>query len=180
VEKTNQRIDEWGRVVLDEAGLLELFYKGLAQTPDVLAENTSAVQTYNEWCETFSTPEQMVEVFKPLDIDPEVFHQDRQNEWLLPQEYLDLDIEAYLIGRCTEQNQIDRVLEELELFQKFNLYNALRLFVYIVDTLRSNNVWWGVGRGSSVASYCLFLIGIHRIDSLKYQLDIREFLKEHN
>jgi DNA polymerase III alpha subunit len=36
---------------------------------------------------------------------------------------------------------------------------------------------WGVGRGSSVASYVLFLIGVHRIDSMKYNLDYKEFLR---
>ena len=48
---------------------------------------------------------------------------------------------------------------------------------YLVDTLRKNNIIWGVGRGSSVASYVLYLLGVHRIDSLYYDLDITEFLK---
>jgi DNA polymerase III alpha subunit len=48
---------------------------------------------------------------------------------------------------------------------------------YVVDTLRANNVVWGVGRGSSVASYVLFIIGVHKIDSVKYDLDWREFLR---
>jgi DNA polymerase III alpha subunit len=48
---------------------------------------------------------------------------------------------------------------------------------YLVDTLRKNIIVWGVGRGSSVASYILYLIGVHRIDSLYYDLDIAEFLK---
>jgi len=34
-----------------------------------------------------------------------------------------------------------------------------------------------VGRGSSVASYCLYLLGVHKINSLKFDLDIKEFLK---
>jgi DNA polymerase III alpha subunit len=43
--------------------------------------------------------------------------------------------------------------------------------------MHQNNVVWGVGRGSSVASYVLYLLGVHKIDSLKYNLDIHEFLK---
>jgi DNA polymerase III alpha subunit len=43
--------------------------------------------------------------------------------------------------------------------------------------MRKNKIVWGVGRGSSVASYVLFLIGIHKVNSLKYNLDIKEFLK---
>jgi len=48
---------------------------------------------------------------------------------------------------------------------------------YFVDTMQANNVVWGVGRGSSVASYVLYLIGVHKIDSIKYNLDWQEFLR---
>jgi len=43
--------------------------------------------------------------------------------------------------------------------------------------LRKNNIVWGVGRGSSVASYVLFLLGVHKIDSMYYELSVDEFLK---
>jgi DNA polymerase III alpha subunit len=57
------------------------------------------------------------------------------------------------------------------------LIPVLRAMKYVVDTLRSNNIVWGVGRGSSVASYVLFIIGVHKIDSVKYKLPINEFFK---
>jgi DNA polymerase III alpha subunit len=66
---------------------------------------------------------------------------------------------------------------ELELFTARNLTDILRLLIHIVTILRKNNVVWGVGRGSSVASYCLYLLGVHRVDSIRYDLDIKEFLK---
>ena len=74
----------------------------------------------------------------------------------------------------------ERCGEELLLYQERDLFNLLRYMKYLVDTMRKNNIVWGVGRGSSVASYVLYLIGIHRIDSIKYNLDINEFLKEKN
>ena len=43
--------------------------------------------------------------------------------------------------------------------------------------MRLNNVVWGLGRGSSTASYILYLLGVHKIDSLYYDLPIEEFLK---
>jgi DNA polymerase III alpha subunit len=49
--------------------------------------------------------------------------------------------------------------------------------IYLVDVMRENSVVWGVGRGSSVASYVLYLIGVHKIDSVKYNLDFKEFFK---
>jgi DNA polymerase III alpha subunit len=43
--------------------------------------------------------------------------------------------------------------------------------------MRKHNIVWGVGRGSSVASYVLYLIGVHKINSMYYDLDIEEFLR---
>jgi DNA polymerase III alpha subunit len=87
-----------------------------------------------------------------------------------------MDIEEFLVSQCPEQNY-DRLVKELALFRQNNMIPVLKTMKYIVDTLRANNVVWGVGRGSSVASYVLHLIGIHKIDSVKYNLPIDEFFK---
>ena len=79
---------------------------------------------------------------------------------------------------CTTPEQTDRVSQELKLFIEHGMFDLLFYLKYLVDTMRQNKIVWGVGRGSSVASYVLFLIGVHKIDSLKYNLDIHEFLKE--
>jgi DNA polymerase III alpha subunit len=83
----------------------------------------------------------------------------------------------FLYGECTTDEQRDRVSQELELFISNGMYDVLYVMKYIVDTLRANNIVWGVGRGSSVASYVLFIIGVHKIDSVKYKLPINEFFK---
>ena len=101
------------------------------------------------------------------------------NNWFMPDEYRDMDIEQFLIDKCPKEN-FDRLLEELQEYHRRNLLPLLTQMKYIVDTLRQNNVVWGVGRGSSVASYVLFLIGIHRVDSVKYDLPIEEFFKGEN
>ena len=75
---------------------------------------------------------------------------------------------------------MDRVQSELVLFRQLNMIPLLKYIKYLVDTMRENKVVWGVGRGSSVASYVLYLIGVHKIDSIKYELDINEFLKQEN
>ena len=97
----------------------------------------------------------------------------------IPQYYLDLDVEQYIRSLVSQADakRKARVEQELDLFRTRNLFPVLQLLIYIVDTMRKHNLVWGVGRGSSVASYCLYLIGIHKIDSVKYDLDIREFLK---
>jgi DNA polymerase III alpha subunit len=96
--------------------------------------------------------------------------------WFIPREYVDMDIERWLVDHCPKQNY-NRLAEELELFRSYNMLPILKTMKYIVDTLKTNNVVWGVGRGSSVASYTLFLLGVHRIDSVKYSLPIEEFFK---
>ena len=49
--------------------------------------------------------------------------------------------------------------------------------MYFVELMRENDVVMGVGRGSSVDSYVLYLLGVHKIDSIKYNLDYREFFR---
>jgi DNA polymerase III alpha subunit len=100
----------------------------------------------------------------------------------IPQHYKNIDVEEYIRGLVPQSGDSDisvnaRVEQELAEFSARNLFPVLQLLIYIVDTLRMNNLVSGVGRGSCVASYCLYLIGIHKVDSIKYNLDIREFLK---
>ncbi len=105
---------------------------------------------------------------QPTTLDPE--------QWFIPRAYRDMDIEEWIVAQCPEENY-DRVLRELELFRDNRMVPVLRCMKYVVDTLRENKVVWGVGRGSSVASYVLYLIGVHKIDSVKYSIPIEEFFK---
>ncbi len=104
---------------------------------------------------------------------------DWSQDFAIPQRYKELDVEGFLtsIVEDADPGRQARVAEELELFRARNLFPVLQTLIYIVDTMRKHNIVWGIGRGSSVASYCLYLIGVHRIDSYKYNLDIHEFLK---
>ena len=102
-----------------------------------------------------------------------------KNHWFIPTEYQEMDIEAWVRDQTPPWDpQHFRVNQELELFRKHEMIPVLKAMKYIVDTLRANNVVWGVGRGSSVASYVLHIIGVHKIDSIKYNIPIEEFFKE--
>ena len=96
--------------------------------------------------------------------------------WFIPKDYCPNLVEM-LYSMCENEEQRNRVDQELELFIKNGMYDVLYAMKYIVDTLRANNIVWGVGRGSSVSSYVLYLIGVHKIDSIKYNLPIEEFFK---
>lgn len=95
----------------------------------------------------------------------------------MPDEYKNFDIAQWLLDQCKNDAQRQRVGQELLLYIDRNLFPLLQYLKYLVDTLRKYNIVWGVGRGSSVSSYVLFLIGVHKIDSIYYDLDIGEFLK---
>ena len=95
----------------------------------------------------------------------------------MPDKYKQLDIAEYLLNLCNTDAELQRVGQELLLYQDRNMFDLLRFLVYIVDVMRENDIVWGVGRGSSVASYVLYLIGVHKINSLYYDLDIAEFLR---
>ena len=98
------------------------------------------------------------------------------NNWFIPRSYQEMNIETFLLENSPESNH-PRIIQEIDLYKKHNMITMLKSMKYIVDTLRTNNVIWGVGRGSSVASYVLHIIGVHKIDSVKYNLPIEEFFK---
>jgi len=109
--------------------------------------------------------------------DIEEFDSQQQNNWHMPSEYKDMDIAQWLLDQCRTEPELQRIGEELLLYQERDLFNLLRYLKYMVDTFRKNNIVWGLGRGSSVASYALYLIGVHKINSIYYDLDIGEFLR---
>jgi len=100
-----------------------------------------------------------------------------RNIWFMPDKYKELDIAELVISRCATPEQLQRCGEELLLYQERGLFNLLRYLVYVVDIMQDNHVIWGVGRGSSVSSYVLYLLGVHRINSMYYDLDAGEFLR---
>ena len=100
-----------------------------------------------------------------------------QNNWHMPDEYQQLDIAAHVIAMCDTPEKLQRVGHELLLYQERGLFDLLRYLKYLVDVMRDNHVIWGVGRGSSTASYVLYLLGVHQIDSIYYDLDVSEFLR---
>jgi DNA polymerase III alpha subunit len=108
---------------------------------------------------------------------PEEYHKMNQQNWHMPVEYKDIDIAKWCLDRCENDEQRQRVGTELLMYQERDLFSLLQFLCYMVDKMREHNIVWGVGRGSSVASYVLYLIGVHKIDSLYYDLDVAEFLR---
>ena len=110
-------------------------------------------------------------------VTTEEFDHRNQNNWFMPAEYKQLDIAEYVLSLCKTDAELQRVGQELFMYQERNLFDLLRYLKYLVDLMTNHKLIWGVGRGSSVASYVLYLLKVHRIDSMYYDLDPAEFLR---
>ena len=169
------KIDATGQSYYTADELVDVLYRNpevdlsrfLVEDPD--AYNLSVGQTWAGF--------EQLRKWQAFSGSVEEFHQTMQNHWHMPKEYCDLDIAAWVLAQCKTEAELQRVGKELLLFQERDLFNLLRWLKYFVDTMRANGIVWGVGRGSSVSSYVLYLIGVHRINSMYYDLDIEEFLK---
>lgn len=169
--------NQYGEIILDETDLCDLIMQGRDLTqmkcvvdPDVDIESVIHL---------IEDPGQLVAWTFPDDSDISVPDWDsaQQKNWHMPLEYQYLDIAEYVVSLCDSSEKLQRVAHELLLYQERGLFDLLLYLKYLVDVMKDNHVIWGVGRGSSVASYVLYLLEVHRIDSMYYDLDVGEFLR---
>ena len=170
----NKHVDDYGNIYYDDEQIIELIYNDNFNN-NIIAIESPDISKYNK--EAISQNEQPIKIYNKIEKSIEEFDRETQSNWFIPEEYYKIDIYQFLLDRCKNDIQISRLNEEWPLFQERELENVLRFFIYFVDNLRKNNIFWGIGRGSSVASFVLYLIGVHKIDPIKYNLNIRDFLK---
>lgn len=168
-------VNQLDQIIIDENDAIEVLYQNQTLTKIVVSDSIWAEQ-FNHFCHEFEIP------FKfdwelESQTSREQFIENNLADWFLPKEYQSFDILDFLIKKCENDQQVERVVYELDEFAKRDMIDVLVWLKYFVDTLKANNLIWGVGRGSSVSSYVLYLLEVHRIDSIKYDLDIKEFLK---
>ena len=169
------KYDQYGQAHITTEDATDLLY----QQPDLDLSNLrfDNPDQFNAAVKVLYSDFKELQQYQQFDFDIEQFDQRNQSVWRMPEEYVKLDIARWVLDQCKTDPELQRVADELLLFQERDLFNLLRWLKYFVDTMRTNNVVWGVGRGSSVASYVLYLIGVHKINSMYYDLDISEFLK---
>ncbi len=169
-------INKYGNVFLTSEELFENIYTNKINNFKNIYSDQTTVDKFNTAKNTNKDNFEFLSVYTNPELSVKEFDLVNQNDWFMPDKYKSMDIEDFLINQCSKENH-QRLIEEIELFRQYNMIDLLRYLKYLVDTMRENNIIWGVGRGSSVASYCLYIIGVHKIDSVKYNLDIKEFLK---
>lgn len=169
------RTNTLNQVIINEDDMVEVLYRG-EEINNLVVDQPQWLERFNHNCKQYGL-DSISDWDEESDLSPEDFIQQNLSDWNLPPEYLDLDLESYLFNKCDTDLQKERVTQELTEFKARDMMTVLLWMKYFVDTMRKNNLIWGVGRGSSVASYVLFLLDVHKVDSLKYELDIKEFLK---
>lgn len=169
--------NDFGEIIYDEHDLIDLIMSGhdvrslvgLTVSQDLDPQSISQITDVSNICTWQHGSDTSMSLQQYDEIN--------QNEWYMPQQYRDLDVAELVLSRCHTQDELQRAGQELLMFQERGWFDLLRYMVYLVDVMRDNNIVWGVGRGSSVASFVLYKIGIHRVDSLYYDLDPRQFLR---
>lgn len=158
-----------GFLSLDTEEVIEELLNG-NRVNNIFLTDKEEVEKYNDSCKQYhKTPLNFNN--KKVDLNT------LSNKWNIPKEYLDIDPVEYLVKLCKTDVEQRRVSDELVEFHKRDQLIIINLMIYIVDTLRKNNIVWGIGRGSSVASFCLYLVGINKINPLQYDIDYRDFFR---
>ena len=170
------KTDNFGIPRFTNRDLVDMMYEGhIEKCHMVLCDPSEDVDKFNKHADQNGQPK--LKKYTPVDLDINKFDEICQSDWFMPDNYKRLDVEKYVKDKCTTSEEIGRIEQELVEYESRNMYDLLRYMIYLVDFMRANNIVWGVGRGSSVASYVLYLIGIHKVNSIQYGLDYREFLR---
>lgn len=165
--------DHYGQYIFDENDIIDMILKGteLAKK-QFIVNDISDLDLINQELDHKSFKQ-----YIKNNIPIESFDMQNQKKWYMPKKYKDLDIAAYVLSLCKTDDELQRCGHELLMYQDRNLFDLLKFLTYLVDVMKENNIIWGVGRGSSVSSYVLYKLGVHRIDSMYYKLEIDEFLR---
>lgn len=170
--------NKFGETVFSEQDLCELAMQGhkLHTLSNITVSNNIDIKDLLSFLEH---PEQVSTWHRPCDdqVDIQEFDKSCQSQWFMPEEYKHMDIAEYVLNLCTNQDELQRCGQELLLYQEKGLLDLLRYLKYLADIMIKHDIVWGVGRGSSVASYVLYKLGVHKVDSLFYDLDPLEFLR---
>lgn len=177
----NMKLDKHGFPVFSDTDIIDILYNGnIDIIKDLMVKNSSDIEKFNRTIDRLKLPFSKINIHDPSKLDnikSKDLDEALQSDWFMPEEYKQIDVEKYLIEKCKTSEEIQRVEQELVEFETREMFNLLRYMIFLVDFMRENNIVWGVGRGSSVASYVLYLIGVHRINSIQYGLDWQEFLR---
>ena len=170
--------NQYGEIVLDEQDLCGLVMQG-RKLSDLKHVTVHPDLDLESLIRVLEDPDALITWTFPDNSNCSVPDYDalKQQRWHMPEQYCNMDIAAHILSLCSTDVELQRCGHELMLYQERGLFDLLRYLTYLVDVMREHRVIWGVGRGSSVSSHVLYLLGVHRINSMFYDLDVGEFLR---
>lgn len=161
-----------GTVICRQPALMEMLYSG----KDISIAFCDNMADQSEWESAARTCDSQVN--GPTHADgPQYLGIDWFKHWMTPEPYASIDLHQWCMERCKSSEEMQRVEVEMAAFEEREMIPVMRHLIYCADEWRKNGIFWGVGRGSSVCSFVLYLIGINRINPLEYDLDLGEWLK---
>jgi DNA polymerase III alpha subunit len=168
--------NKFGELIFSETDICNLIMQGRDPMTlnGMLVDDTVQVEKPHELFDDFP---QFMQPNHNSDTTVAEWHSRQQSNWHMPDQYKNMDIAAHVLSLCNNEAELQRCGAELLLYQERDLFDLLRYLTYLVAVMQDNRIIWGVGRGSSVASYVLYKLGVHRIDSMYYDLDPQEFLR---
>lgn len=146
--------------------------RGIPLASLAVTELTAEVRRLNQLTDTkVTTKDGLNDVFPP--------------DWAIPAEYRAMDLNTFICDTLASrikqdslyEQRLGRLAQEIILFEQHGLNDVLRVLIYVVDQLKKHKVVWGVGRGSSCSSYLLYLLGLHAVDPVKYDIAITDFIR---
>lgn len=161
-----------------------LWYDGTNQVdPDIVPQlilngvpiEKIVVNSLNEDLKTFNTLE---DVSFPLNKSENCKF---DLSWNIPEKFKNVNLLDYVVERLDKipvnirQKYHDRLVLEIEEIEKRDVSNLFKMLVYVTETLKNSKTVFGVGRGSSCACLFLYLIGLHKVDPIKYDIPLSEF-----
>ena len=171
--------DKFGQIVYEQDEVLDILMHDTNAIGTVFKPGPFTVELTDD--EVLKTNDfvgyEALQKYTTEDETVEEFDAANQADWWMPESYRELDIAAHILDLCNTDAELQRCGEELLLYAERDLLDLLRYMNYLEDTMELKRVIWGVGRGSSVSSYVLYLLKVHKIDSMFYKLDVREFLR---
>jgi DNA polymerase-3 subunit alpha len=164
-----------GVIEVDPQNLEGLFLRNIDPAKIAVTEVTPDIVKFNRLSKDKITTKE------EIDAEKIVF------DWKIPPEYLNLDVRKHILDVAAKQLgkypqeqfkvRSDRIHRELAEYTKRGLLDVLKVLIYTIDMFKQHNVVWGVGRGSGCASYILFLLEVHSVDPIKYEVPLEEFFK---
>ena len=176
IELKDRKIDNYGNIIYSKEGIVDRILSDLSvdgciiDDIDEFTRNETYKNIYDQQIDSLS-------LYSEPDEDIKQFDYNHQTDLFIPEEYKNINLLDYLVSKCSDELELSRINYEYNLITERNMQSFFKCMIYLVDNFRQNGIVWGVGRGSSVSSFALFKIGIHKVNSLHYNLDCHEFFK---